>query len=132
MKRYNNKVLYALVVAYKNGIINKNPLKRWTDRKVIVSTLLKYTILMISFGHLIIMLNEGLMIDLEEQIIINGIIFDVYRLYNVLFLFPIIVCTYKLIMYLKRMFFVNRALSRYTYEENHIQVLDKVTFKVKM
>jgi hypothetical protein len=132
MQRYNNKVLFALVVAYKNGIINKNPLKRWIDRRVIVTTILKYTIFIIAFGHLLVMLNEGLLINLEDRIIVNGMIFDVYRLYTVLFLFPMFISTYKLVLYVKRMIFVNRSMSRYTYGDNHIQVLDKVTFKVKM
>jgi hypothetical protein len=131
MRVYDKKVLFALVVAYKNGIIKRTPLKRWIERKIIIKNLLKYVALIVSFLHVIIMINEGYIIDLEQNVRVGGGIVDAYRLYNVILVIPMLISLYKLVTYIQKITFVNRTMANYKYDEGHISALDKVTFKIK-
>ena len=131
MRVYDKKFLYALVVAYKNGIIKKAPLKRWTNQTIIFKNLLKYVVLIVSFSHVLIMINEGYIIDLERHVRIGGSIIDAYRLYNVIIVIPIVISTYKLVSYIQKTVYVNRIMTNYQFTESDITTLDRVTFKIK-
>lgn len=131
MVRSNKKVLYALIVAYKNGLINLRPLKRWVDKQYIFQYVLKYFIYSIVFLYLLILLNEGNIIDLNMTTIIGHYQLETYRIFNGMLIIPLIISLYKIGYYLDKVIYVQKMMKSYSYSEGDIEVLDRVTFKVK-
>ena len=132
MNRESKPILYALVVAYKNGIINKKPLLKWTDPKRIIQRIMKYMGYIILFSTLILLTNEGYLIDLDEKVAIGNYLIDAYRLLNVLFFLPIILSFANIWRFMSRVSFVLRALKTYRYHPDDIEALDRITFKIKV
>lgn len=132
MHRTNRKILYALIVAYKNGIINKKPLKKWTDRNYIFQTIIKYVVYIILFSYIMILTSEGYLIDLNAKIEISNLLIDTYRLLNVVFLLPVLLSAVRVLKYVNDTFYVHRTMKRYAYCPDDIEALDRITFKVKM
>lgn len=132
MYRTNKKILYALIVAYKNGIINRKPLQKWIDKKYIYQIIVKYMTYIIIFAHLMILLNEGFLFELDSVIRMGHYHIEAYRILNVAFGIPILISLYKVVDYIQKMLYVNRTMKQYSYQPNDIVALDKVTFKVKM
>lgn len=130
MRKYDKKVLRALVVAYKNGLINKKPLLKWTDKKEIFNYVMKYSIFIIVLLFALILNNQGYIVNLNEQTIIKGFIFNSYRINNVLIVIPILLCSFKVINYINKMIFVKKSIEQYKYNTQDIKVIDKVTFKI--
>lgn len=132
MNRESKPILYALVVAYKNGIINKKPLLKWTDPKRIIQRIMKYMGYIILFSTLILLTNEGYLIDLDEKVAIGNYLIDAYRLLNVLFFLPIILSFANIWRFMSRVSFVLRALKTYRYHPDDIEALDRITYKIKV
>lgn len=132
MNRESKPILYALVVAYKNGIINKKPLLKWTDPKRIIQRIMKYMGYIILFSTLILLTNEGYLIDLDEKVAIGNYLIDAYRLLNVLFFLPIVLSFANIWRFMSRVSFVLRALKTYRYHPDDIEALDRITYKIKV
>lgn len=132
MNRESKPILYALVVAYKNGIINKKPLLKWTDPKRIIQRIMKYMGYIILFSTLIFLTNEGYLIDLDEKVAIGNYLIDAYRLLNVLFFLPIVLSFANIWRFMSRVSFVLRALKTYRYHPDDIEALDRITYKIKV
>lgn len=132
MHRESKPILYALIVAYKNGIINKKPLKKWTDRQRVFKIIIKYVTYIVLFSHLIILTNEGLIIDLDKKLHVFNYLIDAYRLLNVIFLLPILLSAIKVFQYINRVYYVWRMMKTYRYQPNDIQAIDRITYKIKI
>lgn len=132
MHRTNKKILYALVVAYKNGIINKKTLMKWTDRNKVFRTIMKYVVYMILFSHLIILTSEGYIVSLDTKIQVSSLLIEAYRLLNVVLIIPVILSTVRVYRYVNNVFYVHRTMKQYCYCPDDIEALDRITYKIKM
>lgn len=131
MKNTNKKILYALVVAYKNGIINRFPLRKWLDKQQIFKNIFKYSAFSLAFLLVMWLIQNG-SIYLPEKTFVGHYAIDTDRLYISALIFPFLISLYKLIHYVMDTIYVHQTMKRYLYCPDDIRVLDRVTFKVKL
>lgn len=128
MRKYNKKILKALVIAYKKGLINKKPLEKWTSRKEISYNLTKYLIYIISFIFIFFVFNKT--VEINDVMNIFGYAISKSRLISGISVgFLSIVC-YKLFKYLYYVYTVYKAIKNFNFNDGNVEILNKVTFKI--
>src|SRR5690554_2379415 len=102
MRKYNRRILTALVVAYKKGIINKKPLYRWLNLKEILYRLFKYLSYLILFTILFIIIEKGLFnyFSLDERVYIGNYFIEKSRIVSGVIIGIFAVNVFKLSKYI--------------------------------
>src|SRR5690554_4648771 len=100
MNRESKRILYALVVAYKHGIINRSPLNKYIDKGRVFKKFIKYMVYLVAFIHVFVLVNEGFLVDLTQMTILGSYQIETYRLYNGFLILPMFICGVKLFNHL--------------------------------
>ncbi len=134
MRKYNRRILTALVVAYKKGIINRKPLNRWLSFKQIFNQSLKYFIYLSLFTFLFLMLDNQIFSDmnLQENIYIGGLFIQKSRIISGIIMGFLALNLYQLGKYYIQVYIVKRLMKNYKTTDNDVEILNKVTFKINV
>lgn len=134
MRKYNRRILTALVVAYKKGIINKKPLNRWLNFKEIVYRLIKYVSYITLFIILFIIIDKKIFnhFFLTDYVYIGNYFVERSRIISGIILGILAINLYKLLKYLLQVHTVKRAMKRYKSTDNDVEILNRVTFKINV
>jgi hypothetical protein len=129
MRKYDSKVLRALVIAYKNGIINKGPLGRWLNNKKVINNVVRYVAGITVFAYLFTLFATNKI--MSKTIFINGFMVNRSRILAGLTILLISVLLYKLVKYSWQVYYVNKMMKKYRFNDGDIKILDQVTFKIQ-
>jgi hypothetical protein len=132
MRKYDSKILKALVIAYKNGIINIKPLSKWVNKKNIFNNIIKYISMLIICSFTFLIFNDSKTNFLDDSIIIQGYIINKSRLVSGIVILLVSFVFYQLIKYIWQVYLVKRFMKSYTFTNNDITILDKVTYKIQV
>ena len=134
MRKYDRRILTALVIAYKKGIINKKPLKRWTNQDEIFSKVLRYCLALAVFAFAFILFHRNLVtiFEMDTKVYFYGNAILKSKIVSGLILGIISINFYFLGKYIYQIFFVRKALKRYSSEDFNVEKLNNVTFKIHM
>ncbi|MDF2699135.1 MAG: hypothetical protein K0Q49_691 [Haloplasmataceae bacterium] len=132
MRKYNKKILTALVVAYKKGIINRKPLNRWLNIDKIFNRIIKYLCYLVLYLFLFLIFDSKAFIyfKMDETVIISGYIIEKSKIVSGFVLGIMALNFYKLIVYLNQVFIVKKAMKIYNGEEFNIEQLNNITYKI--
>lgn len=134
MRKYNRRILTALVVAYKKGIINKKPLNRWLNFKEISYRLIKYLSYIILFTALFIVIDRKIFNHylLNEYVYIGNYFIERSRIISGIIIGILALNLYKLYKYLSQIYIVKKAMKKYKSTDDNVEILNSVTFKINV
>ncbi|ERJ10886.1 hypothetical protein [Haloplasma contractile] len=134
MRKYNKKILTALVVAYKKGIINKAPLRKWMDNRKVVTKAHKFLTLMGIFMFVFIMLNvyADKHYTLNYSVMLFGRAVNKFSLMSIPFAAGVIYQLYNLVLYLYHVYFVRKTFNKYKKVNFNLSQLDNITYKIQI
>lgn len=132
MRKYNRRILTALVVAYKKGIINRKPLNKWLNFSQILYRTLKYIAYLILFSFIFIILDRNMFEDLNIDgiVIINGFIIEKSRILSGFVIGFLSFIIYRLGKYLYQVYIVKKAMKIYKTQDGDVEKLNSITFKI--
>jgi hypothetical protein len=134
MRKYNRRILTALVVAYKKGIINRKPLNRWLNFKEIFYRSAKYIIYLALFSIMFVIIEKGFLnyFTLDERVYIGNYYIQKSRIFSGLIIGILAFNIYQLSKYLHQVITVKRAMRKYKATDNNVEILNSVTYKIKV
>lgn len=134
MRKYNRRILTALVVAYKKGIINRKPLNRWLNFKEVFYSLIKYISYLTLFTILFIIIERDVFdgFALDEYVFIGNYFIKKSRIISGIILGILALNLFKLINYLIQVHIVRKAMKKYKSTDNNVEILNRVTFKINV
>jgi len=132
MRKYNRRILTALVVAYKKGIINRKPLNKWLDFSHIFYRSMKYISYLILFSFIFLILDQKIYnyFNLNQNVYIGGNIIQKSRIISGLIIGILAFNLYRLGKYYMEVYIVKKAMKEYKVTENDVEKLNSVTFKI--
>ncbi len=134
MRKYNRRILTALVVAYKKGIINRKPLNRWLKFNEVFYRSMKYIAYIILFTFIFIILDQKIYqyFNLDENLYIGGRIIQKSRFISGFIIGVIAFNLYRLYKYISQVYTVKKAMKKYKTTDDDVEILDKITFKINV
>ncbi|QVK17798.1 hypothetical protein KHQ81_13255 [Mycoplasmatota bacterium] len=129
MRKYNRRILTALVVAYKKGIINRKPLNKWLDFSEIYYHTMKYVSYFIIFSFIFVILDDKIN-RYDESIYFGKYFIQESKILSGLIIGIIAFNLYRLIKYYIQVYTVIKAMKQYKATEDDVEILNKVTFKI--
>lgn len=132
MRKYNRKILTALVMAYKKGLINIKPLNRWISIKQNLYHILKYFIYIALFVLMILLIEFNLLPDLhlDSNIYLGKIFISRARIIKGINYGFIVLNLYQLSKYLLQVYYVRWTMRHYDMNSNNIEILNRVTYRI--
>jgi|GEM_PF-1096790 len=132
MRKYNRKILTALVMAYKKGLINIKPLQRWISIKQNLYHIVKYLIYIALFVLVILLIEFNFLPDLQldKYIYLGKIFISRARIIKGIVYGFIGLNLYQLGKYVTQVYYVRWAMKHYDMNANNIEILNRVTFKI--
>lgn len=132
MRKYNRRILTALVVAYKKGIINKKPLNRWLNFNEIFYRSIKYISYLVLLSFIFVILDQKLYnyFHLNEVVYIGDYIIQKSRIVSGIILGILVFNLHRLVKYYMQVHIVKKAMREYTTTQNDVEKLDSITFKI--
>lgn len=132
MRKYNRRILTALVVAYKKGIINRKPLNKWLNFNQIFYRSMKYFSYFILFYFIFVILDQKIYsyFNLDQSIYIGSYIIQKSRIISGLIIGILALTLYRLGKYYMQVYIVQKAMKEYKTTEGDVEKLNNVTFKI--
>ncbi|HEY8365377.1 MAG TPA: hypothetical protein VIK84_07360 [Haloplasmataceae bacterium] len=133
MRKYNRRILLALVVAYKRGIINIKPLNKWLKSEEILYQILKYVTYIVLISTLFILIEFKLLgINFDSNIYVGYYFIPKSNLILGLLIGILVFNLYKLGKYLIQVIIVKKAMKEYKISDNDVEMVNRVTFKINV
>lgn len=132
MRKYNRRILTALVVAYKKGIINRKPLNKWLDFNEIIYRTMKYFSYFILFTLIFLIFDQRIYsyFNLDQSVYIGKYIVQKSRIISGLIIGVLIFNFYRLGKYYLQVYIVKKAMKEYKTTEGDVEIINNVTFKI--
>ncbi len=134
MRKYNRRILTALVVAYKKGIINRKPLNKWLNFNQVLYRILKYISYLVLFSLLFLILEGNIFngLGLDGTVIIKGYIIEKSRIISGFVIGVLTFIIYRLGKYLYQVHVVKKAMKIYKTKDGDVEKLNSITFKINV
>ncbi len=132
MRKYNRRILTALVVAYKRGIINRKPLNKWLNLNQVLTNSMKYISYLVLFSVIFVILDQHIFNYeiLNQNVYIGGYIIAKSRILSGIIIGILAFNLYRLGKYLMQVYFVKKAMKVYKTSDGDVEKLNNVTFKI--